>query len=206
MRIVSCSSGITRAITLSTRLNPDEGVLERIAGVGSRAHAKASADDITPVSPRELRGRLHAVARRIGDEMRREARGCQERREGVDVLLLVAVGVSRGVGGAGGGAPGIVVRDVGREAADGGGRAGCLVDLGEERGGGRDVSGPAEPAGVAGVDVHGDVGEVELRDGVLDAFHVGGLGVGAFGDAEVCYEVCEGVGFCEGVSVSFVAW
>lgn len=82
--------------------------------------------------------------------------------DGVDVFLLVAIGVLGCVGRAGGGAPRIVVCDVCRE----------------ERGGGRDVGGPAEPAGVSGVDVHRDAGEFELRDGVLDAFHVGGLGVG----------------------------
>ena len=54
----------------------------------------------------------------IHDEVSREASGCEERSQGVDVPLLVAVGVTRGVGGAGGDGEGVVVGDVGGETAD----------------------------------------------------------------------------------------
>lgn len=75
--------------------------------------------------------------------MRGESVGLQQRGNGVDVALLVEVGVAFRVGRRSGQPEPVVVRDVGGEAADGLGRAGGLVDLGEEIGGGTDVGGPA---------------------------------------------------------------
>ena len=59
-----------------------------------------------------------------------------------------------------------------------------------------DVGGPAEPAGVSCVEVHGDVGEVEGFDGVFDTLFVSCFRVGTFRDVEVRDEIGEGVGLC----------
>ena len=54
---------------------------------------------------------------------------------------------------------------------------------------------PAEPATVTSIDVHGDVGEVELLEGVGDTFAVAGGRVLAGLFVGVGNEVGEGVGF-----------
>ena len=62
----------------------------------------------------------------------------------------------------------VVVGDVGREPADERGRVRGLVHLREERRRGLDVGGPAEPAGVSGVEVEPDVALLQGADGVGD--------------------------------------
>lgn len=62
MGIVSSGRAIGGAIALAPRLHPDEGVDERIAGVGGRALAKACVNDIAPVTPGLLARGLFAVA------------------------------------------------------------------------------------------------------------------------------------------------
>lgn len=47
---------------------------------------------------------------------------------------------------------------------------------------------------MAGVDVHGDVGQVQLLEGVVDALVVGRLRGGALGHGEVRHHVGERVG------------
>lgn len=49
-------------ITLSTGLDPDEGVFESVASVSGRADTKSSANDVAPISPGELRSRLNSVS------------------------------------------------------------------------------------------------------------------------------------------------
>lgn len=78
-----------------------------------------------------------------------EAGFLEKRRHGVDVLLLVAVGVSLGVGGAGTERPGVVVGDVGGQATNSRGGTRVGVDFGEECCGGAQVGGPSEPARMA---------------------------------------------------------
>jgi len=192
--IVANGRGVGGAVTLSTGLDPDKRISKRIASVRRRADAEARADDVAPVAPLLLLCWLDAVAAGVGDEVGWEAGSGQERRDGVDVALLVAGGVGRRIGGAGGDAPGVVVGDVGGEAADGGGRAGGFVEVAEHGRGGADVGGPAEPAGVAGVEVHGHVWQVELLDGVGGQLLVGSSRVGALGNAHVGDHVGEGVG------------
>lgn len=48
---------------------------------------------------------------------------------------------------------------------------------------------------MATVKVHGDVGQVELGDGIVGALEVGGLGTSALGNVEVGNEVGKGIGF-----------
>lgn len=194
--IVPRASTVTRTITLTTRLDPNKSVEQWVTSVSARASTKASTDNIAPVAPSLLLRRLDTIAARVRDEVGRVAVLGEQRSEGVDVQLLVVVAVALGVGGRGGDGPGVVVCYVGREAADGGRRAGGFVDLREELGGGADVGAPAEPARVAGVEVGGYVWVVEGLDCVLDARFVSGLGLLAFGDVEVGDEVAETVGLC----------
>lgn len=196
MGIVPRASTVTRTITLTTRLDPNKSVEQWVTSVSARASTKASTDNIAPVAPSLLLRRLDTIAARVRDEVGRVAVLGEQRSEGVDVQLLVVVAVALGVGGRGGDGPGVVVCYVGREAADGGRRAGGFVDLREELGGGADVGAPAEPARVAGVEVGGYVWVVEGLDCVLDARFVSGLGLLAFGDVEVGDEVAETVGLC----------
>jgi hypothetical protein len=46
------------------------------------------------------------------------------------------------------------------------------------------------------VDVHGDVGQVQLLQSVVDALEVGALGIGAFLDVEVGHQVGQAIRFC----------
>lgn len=59
------------------------------------------------------------------------------------------------------------------------GLASIGVQLAKEVGGGLEVGRPAEPSGVATVQVHGDVGQIQLLDGIDGALEVGILGTGA---------------------------
>jgi hypothetical protein len=79
------------------------------------------------------------------------------------------------VGRSGSETKGVVVADVGGEATDGAGLASIVVDLGEDIGGLLDVGGPSEPAGVSGIEVLGNVGKVEVLQGVRGGLVVGGL-------------------------------
>ena len=151
-------------------------------------------DRVAPVTPLLLAGGLLAVAASIRDELSREARTVEERRDGLNVVLLVVVGVTLGVRWGCSDAPGVVVGNVGGQTADGGGLAGSRVDAGKQSCGGLEVGRPAEPAGVAGIEVHRYMGKVELLDGVYDQVLVGLLGVAALGDVEVGYQVGKRVG------------
>ena len=95
-----------------------------------------------------------------------------ERGEGgtyVDEVLLVVVGVALGDRVGRRGDERVVVGDVGGKTTDSSRRGSVGVEASEELGSGRQVRGPAEPASVTSVEVHEDVGEVELLDGVGDA-------------------------------------
>jgi hypothetical protein len=109
MEIVPRRARITRPIALATRLGPDERVGQAVPRIGRGAGAEAGADDVAPVAPGLLLGRLDAVAGGIDDEVRGEAGCAEQRSERVDVFLFVVVGVALGVGGGGGDGPGVVV-------------------------------------------------------------------------------------------------
>lgn len=53
---------------------------------------------------------------------------------------------------------------------------------------------PAEPASVAGIDVHGNVGQVERLEGVRNTITVARGGVLAGLEVGVCDQVGEGIG------------
>jgi hypothetical protein len=193
--IVARSARVASPITLPARLDPNQRINKRVSRVGSRQAAEPSPLDIAPVAPRLLLRRLHAAAALVDDEVRVPAVAREQRRDRVDVQLLVVVLVALRVGRRGRDIVAVVVGDVGHEAAQRLGLAGFGPDLREQFGCWREVGVPAEPAGVAGVDVRGHVGEVEGFDGVFDARDVGGLGFLAFGDVQVGDEVAETVRF-----------
>lgn len=178
-----------------TGLHPNNRICQRIPGVGRRPRPKAGANGIAPITPRLLARRLLPTPSLVDDKLGIEPLRREQRAQGIDIPLLIAVRIALRVARARPDGPGIVIRDVTRQSANGGGGPGVLVDAGVQVRGGLEVGLPAEPAGVAHVDVHGDVGEVEFLQGVGDAFPVGGGGVGAFLDAEVGDEVGEAVGF-----------
>jgi hypothetical protein len=61
VRVIPGGRRVGRAITLSAGLDPHERILERIASVGRGANTKAGADDVAPVTPGVLLGRLDAI-------------------------------------------------------------------------------------------------------------------------------------------------
>lgn len=81
--------------------------------------------------------------------------------------------------------PAIVVSHVGGKTTDCVGAACVLVHASEELSSRGQVGLPAEPASMSSVQVHSDVGEVELREGIVGAFQIRGLGVAALGNVEV---------------------
>lgn len=194
VEIVANSRSVAGTIGLTARLDPDKGVSQRGASVGGGADTEAGADGVAPVALLDLAGGLLAGTAGVDDELGGEAGGVEQGGEGLDVALLIVVGVGGGVRGSGGEGPAVVVGHVGDETADGLGLAGGLVDVSEQSGGGLDVGGPAEPAAVASVKVLGDVGEVELGDGVVGALLVGRGGVGTLGNVGVGDEVGKRVG------------
>ena len=150
--------------------------------------------DVAPVTPLLLAGRLLAVAASIGDEVGREASRAKERAQGLDVVLFVVVAVALGVRRGRGNAPGVVVGNVGGQAADGSGLAGARVDAGIQIGSGLDVGGPAEPAGVASIEVHGHMRKVELLEGIDGQLLVGSRRSAALRDVHVGHHVGKRVG------------
>lgn len=62
MRIIPSGARIRSPITLSTRLNPDKGILQRVASVSGRSDTEASTFHIAPVAPGVLLCWLDAVA------------------------------------------------------------------------------------------------------------------------------------------------
>jgi hypothetical protein len=76
---------------LTTGLDPDESVDQRVASVGSWARTKASTLDIAPVAPCLLAGRLLARTSDIDNEARWEALSLKKRCESLDKALLIAV-------------------------------------------------------------------------------------------------------------------
>lgn len=193
MTVVADSGGVGGTITLSTWLDPDEGVDEGITGVGGWAGSEAGAADVAPVSPLNTATWLDTGAGGIDDEVGWETLGGQERGEGVDVALLVAVGVGAGEGGALGDGEAVVVGDVGGESTDSLWLASLGVELCEHVGGRADVGGPSEPSSVASIKVHGHVGKVQLLHGVDGEGLVGGCGVGALRDTHVGDHVSKGI-------------
>ena len=84
----------------------------------------------------------------VNDEVGIESVGLELGSEVVDIALLVANLVLRGVRRATIGGEGVEVGHVGRQSANGSGRLCVLVDLAKEFSGGADIGRPAQPSGV----------------------------------------------------------
>lgn len=177
-RVVARGAGVAGTIRLAAGLAPDEGVGELEARGRGRAHAEAGAVDVAPVAPLLAQAR-HRVAARVDDGVVREAGRLERRAELLHVQLLVlarvVLGVRRRRELARAQVPRVPPGDVGREPAHLLGAAGVLVHLGELLRAGLQVGVPAEPAAVAGVDVHDDVRQVEALEGVGDTLLVRAL-------------------------------
>ena len=195
MRVKAGSAAVRGTVALSARLHPDKGILKRIASVGGGSNAEAGALNVTPITPCLLSSGLNSVARCVHDEVSWEAGGGEKRGEGVDISFLVAVRIALSVRGAGRGRPGVVVGNVSGETADGGGFASSSVKLSEKSCGGLDVGGPSEPSGVAGIEIHAHVGQIELLDGIGNALLVGICSIGTLLHAQICHQVGQAVGF-----------
>ena len=105
VRIIPRRRRVGGAITLTTRLDPDERILVSVSSVCRRTDTEPCAFDVAPISPSLLRSRLNTVPAGVSDEVGWEAVGCEEWAQGVDVALLVAVAVALGVRWAGGDGP-----------------------------------------------------------------------------------------------------
>lgn len=126
----------TLAITLTTRLNPDNTVNMGVVVRCARLNAEASGGDVAPLAPFLAGAELSNTAL-VDDEVRRKPDLLEVRGEGVGVVGLVP-----GVGPLGEvfalrGDEGVVVGDVGDEAAD----LGFGVGLASELDNGRELSG-----------------------------------------------------------------
>lgn len=89
--VVAGARGVRGTVALASGLDPDDGVDERRAGVGRRAGTEAGVVDVAPVTPL-LADVLDTGAALVDDEVRGEALLGQQRREGVDVELLIVAG------------------------------------------------------------------------------------------------------------------
>lgn len=191
--VVSDGRGVGGTVTLTTWLDPDISVKERISGWSIWAETESSSDSIAPISPSELTGWLLSGSTLVDDEVSWETVGLEDRSKSVNVTLLVAVGVSLSVRWAGRDGPGIVVGNVGSKTTEGLWRSGILVKVGVVWTGQLQVGWPSEPSSVTSIDVHGDVWQVELLKSIGDTLFVGLLGIGTLLDVGVGNHVGQAV-------------
>lgn len=92
-RIVAGRRAVGRAVGLASGLDPDDGIDERVAGVGRRAGAEARALDVAPIAPL-LAQILLTGAALVNDELCGEACRCEHRPKRVNVVRLVIVRVA----------------------------------------------------------------------------------------------------------------
>lgn len=72
----------------------------------------------------------------------------EERSNGIDITLLVAVRVTLSIRGAGADAPSIIVGNIGGQSTNSGRGRCVLVNIGEEGSGRSEIGRPAQPAGM----------------------------------------------------------
>lgn len=167
-------------------LDPDESIDESISGGSVRTDAETCADLIAPISLLDLASGLLSAARLINDELSIGPSSIgKSGSNGVDVALFVTVGVGGGVSGASSDGPGIVVGNVGGKTAEVLGGAGVSVDLTKHSRCLGKILWPSEPSSVTTVQVHGDMGESELRDGIDGQLLIGSGGTGTLGGTHV---------------------
>jgi len=195
--VVADGRGVAGAVRLATGLDPDEGIGKLGAGGGSRADTEAGSLDVAPVAP-FLTETGDGVTAGIDNGVVGHAGGLEGSAEGLDVDLLVLALVVLGIRGrgelAGALVPRIPAGNVGGNTTELLGLAGGSVGLGQLLRTGLEVGVPAEPAAVSGINVHDDIGEVEVLEGVRHTVAVTGSAVLAGLEVGVGDEVGERVG------------
>lgn len=204
--IVACGGGVAGSVTLTTRLDPYEGIDPGAASVGCGTATETSTDGVAPVTPFKLAGGLLARTALIHNELDTgPPLGDEQGAQSLNVLLLVEDRVGCSVRRSTGQAPRVVVGNVSGKTSKGLGLASIEVDFAEDIGSASLVSGPAEPACVASIHVHGHVGEVQGLDSVDDAAVVNLGSALALGHTQVGDHVGQGVRLYVGVSTLVLA-
>lgn len=179
-RVIAVGAGVRGTVRLATGLDPDEGVDEAGASGASRADTEAGTVDVAPVTPL-LAETGDTVAASVDDSLGWHAGALELGGEEGNVLLLVLGLVPLGIGGLGElswrQVEGVPASNVGGDTTDALGRTSILVYGGELLGSGLEVVVPAEPASVASIDVHGDVGQVKLLESIGNTLTVACGGV-----------------------------
>lgn len=136
--------------------------------------------DVAPVTP-FLTETLDTVAAGIDDSLAWHTGSLESSAEELDVSLLIVGLVPLSICGvlelSWGLGPGVPSGDVGSNTTDLGWRTSGLVDLGNTLSSWLDVVVPSEPSSVTGINVHDDVGQVELLEGISNTLFVTLLGV-----------------------------
>lgn len=94
MVVVPRGARVAGSIALTTWLDPDESVLQFESSARGGTGAKASADGVAPITPGGLTSWLLARSALVRNEVSTEACVRQERSNGIDVKVLVVVGVA----------------------------------------------------------------------------------------------------------------
>lgn len=175
--VVADGAGVAGTVRLATRLDPHKSIKQRSAGVRGRLRTgtETSIDNVAPVSPlKTATGVTGATS--VHDGIVGHASVSEGSTEELDVELLVLGCVVRSVGIVGElsgcHVPLVPAGDVGGETTELGGGAGVGVGESELLSTGLEVLVPTEPAAVAGVEVHDDVGEVQRLERVGSALMV----------------------------------
>lgn len=96
--VVPGGGRVAGSVGLTTGLDPDEGIGKIVAGVGRGADTESGAVDVAPVTPLVAQA-SDGVAAGIDDGVVGHAGRLEQRREGVDVDLLVLARVVLGIRG-----------------------------------------------------------------------------------------------------------
>jgi hypothetical protein len=99
-RVITVSRAVAGTVALTTGLDPDEGISQAVASAASGADTETGTVDVAPVTPR-LAEVLNGVTASIHDSLSGHAVLGEERREGIDVGLLVLAVVVSSIGGVG---------------------------------------------------------------------------------------------------------
>lgn len=192
--VVAGSTGVRGTIRLTTRLDPDKGIQEAVTSVGRGTNTEASALRVAPVTPLDLTGGLLARTALVGNEVSaRPAILLQQRAHCVNETLLIVDGGALGIRRSAAEAPGIVVGNVGGESTERSWLAGILVDASKELRSRALVVGPAQPASMACIKIHGDVGQVQFRDSVVGQADIRIVSLGTLGNIHVGDQISQGV-------------
>ena len=113
MVVIPRGGRVGGAVTLPSRLHPNECVLQRVASVGGEGLTEAGANDVAPVAPLLLLGWLDSVTAGVCDEVCWVGYVVQKRCERVDVEFLVVGLAALSVWWSRADIPGVVVRNVG---------------------------------------------------------------------------------------------